>query len=85
MSDCICIHINSSLYLGDTPLNLQDASYIFNNFNLYLYKLWCLWNITYSLMVKKLHFGLSRPKNLLPVDLGVSHMPLDELRFNELS
>ena len=28
---------------------------------------------------KKLHFGLIRPQNLLPLDHGVSHMPFGEL------
>ena len=48
---------------------------------------WCLPNIVSSLMAKKLHFGLTRPKNLLPLVYGVSHMPWGEFqsRFNELS
>ena len=48
---------------------------------------WCLPNTASSLMAIKLHFGLIRPNNLPPADLGVSHMPFGELwlRLNELS
>src|SRR4029434_10363380 len=34
---------------------------------------------TEPLLKKKLHFGLIRPQNLLPLDHGVSHMPFGEL------
>ena len=41
-------------------------------------------NIAFSLMAKKLQFGLIclGHKNFPPVDLGVSHMPLGERLFN---
>ncbi len=40
---------------------------------------WCLPNKASGLMAKKLHFDLTRLKNRLPVDLGVSPMPLCRL------